>query len=258
MATQYKFTGKEQDSETGLYYYGARYYDPVLSRWISADPPLATGEYLPNGNEKHDSRLPGMGGVFNTINLNAYQYAGMNPIRFIDLDGRLIKATFNMKKGIVTVTDLDTGVTATAFAFSGNGKYWNNPNATHLKNKGPLPLGQYEVLNHPTGKQKGKTWFALDKKDGYRDDHDPRTKRGQFKLHLGTASDGCITVIDDKSDKDYHGNKNRFKGIFKKYNYSNYKKWKKIESIILKTRTKKVKDTSGRYRVFYGNLKVEK
>jgi|GEM_PF-4255439 len=34
----YKFTGKELDTETGLYYFGARYYDPKTSRWISADP----------------------------------------------------------------------------------------------------------------------------------------------------------------------------------------------------------------------------
>lgn len=41
----YKFTGKELVPETGLYYYDARYYDPVLSKWISADPTL--GRFLP-------------------------------------------------------------------------------------------------------------------------------------------------------------------------------------------------------------------
>jgi RHS repeat-associated protein len=34
----YKFNAKELDSETGLYYYGARYYDPKTSVWISVDP----------------------------------------------------------------------------------------------------------------------------------------------------------------------------------------------------------------------------
>ena len=41
----YKFTAKELDEETGLYYYGARYLDPKYSRWISTDPALE--EYIP-------------------------------------------------------------------------------------------------------------------------------------------------------------------------------------------------------------------
>ena len=36
--TPYKFNGKEYDEETGLYYYGARYYDPRLSMWYGTDP----------------------------------------------------------------------------------------------------------------------------------------------------------------------------------------------------------------------------
>jgi RHS repeat-associated protein len=46
---QYKFNGKleqqgnpdysgELDQETGLYYYGARYYDPQISMWYGVDP----------------------------------------------------------------------------------------------------------------------------------------------------------------------------------------------------------------------------
>ena len=35
---RYRYTGKERDTETGLYYYGARYYAPWLARWISPDP----------------------------------------------------------------------------------------------------------------------------------------------------------------------------------------------------------------------------
>ena len=62
---QKKFTVKELDSETGLYYYGARYLDPKTSRWLSGDPAL--GEYLPSApvNEeakKRNGSLPGQGG----------------------------------------------------------------------------------------------------------------------------------------------------------------------------------------------------
>ena len=35
---RFKYTGREHDSETGLYYYRARYYDPEIGRFISEDP----------------------------------------------------------------------------------------------------------------------------------------------------------------------------------------------------------------------------
>jgi RHS repeat-associated protein len=62
--TPFKFNGKELDEETGLYYYGARYYDPKISIWLSVDP-LA---------EKYPDESP-------------YIYCGNNPIVFIDPDG---------------------------------------------------------------------------------------------------------------------------------------------------------------------------
>jgi RHS repeat-associated protein len=37
-AFTYRFSTKPQDFETGLYYYGYRYYDPVTGRWPSRDP----------------------------------------------------------------------------------------------------------------------------------------------------------------------------------------------------------------------------
>ena len=74
----YRFTGKEIDEETGLYYYGARYLDPRYSRWISTDPALS--EYM-SGSKT------GMGGAYNSVNLNLYHYAGNNPLKYTDPTG---------------------------------------------------------------------------------------------------------------------------------------------------------------------------
>ena len=38
MPKRYRYTGKERDEESGLYYHGARYYAPWLGRWTSCDP----------------------------------------------------------------------------------------------------------------------------------------------------------------------------------------------------------------------------
>ena len=80
------FVNVELDEETGLYYYGARYLDPKYSRWLSTDPAL--GEYMAGTSA-------GEGGVYNTVNLNVYHYAGYsqrsfelyNPVKYVDPTG---------------------------------------------------------------------------------------------------------------------------------------------------------------------------
>jgi len=42
-ANDHRFTGKTRDSETGLHYFGARYYDASLGRFLSIDPALISG-----------------------------------------------------------------------------------------------------------------------------------------------------------------------------------------------------------------------
>ena len=68
----YKYTGKELDEESGLMYYEARYYDPVVGRFVSVDP-----LYL-NDPEK-DLSFP--------EKLNLYYYVSNNPINGIDPSG---------------------------------------------------------------------------------------------------------------------------------------------------------------------------
>ncbi len=61
---RYKYVGKERDEETGMYYYGARYYAAWLCRFVSVDPL----------QHKYPHYTP-------------YQYAGNKPVSYIDLDG---------------------------------------------------------------------------------------------------------------------------------------------------------------------------
>jgi len=62
----YKFNAKERDEETGLYHYGARFYDPGTSTWLSVDP-LS----------------------INTPAWSPYTYTFDNPVMYVDPDGRL-------------------------------------------------------------------------------------------------------------------------------------------------------------------------
>jgi RHS repeat-associated protein len=64
-----KFTGKERDAETGLDYFGARYFSGAQGRFTSADP------YMPSADVKDPQSW------------NRYAYARNNPLRYIDPNG---------------------------------------------------------------------------------------------------------------------------------------------------------------------------
>ncbi len=63
LSQPYGYTGRELDTETGLYYYRARYYDPGVGRFIQKDP------------------IGFRGGI------NVYNYVGANPLNWVDPRG---------------------------------------------------------------------------------------------------------------------------------------------------------------------------
>ena len=88
--TPYLFNAKEFDEETGMYYYGARYYEPRLSLWMSCDPMQEKYAYI-----------------------TSYCYTFDNPVKYIDPTGEdgeitgigtekdpfVIKANYYYEKG---------------------------------------------------------------------------------------------------------------------------------------------------------------
>jgi RHS repeat-associated protein len=68
VATSPRFTGKRQSAESGLYDFGARWYDPELGRFAQIDPIVQS--------------------PFEPVTLNAYAYAGNDPVNNVDPDGR--------------------------------------------------------------------------------------------------------------------------------------------------------------------------
>jgi RHS repeat-associated protein len=73
--TTYRFTGQREQAEIGLYYYGARWYDPSLGRWAQPDTVLA--------------------GALNVQAWDRYMYSNNNPAVYIDPSGHFSVNIFN-------------------------------------------------------------------------------------------------------------------------------------------------------------------
>lgn len=86
---RYKYTGQEEDRETGLYYYNARYYDPVIGRFTQADSIFDTSRPMA---------------------MDLYMYTEGNPIRFRDPSGHSLDFP-----GVVHMFNQITGGIAQSF-----------------------------------------------------------------------------------------------------------------------------------------------
>ncbi len=89
----YKFTGKERDNESGLDYFGARYYSNGLGRFISTDPIHFQASMLRDPQR-----------------FNLYAYVRNNPLRFVDPKGEAIELTGDEEKRKKTLAAAQSAV----------------------------------------------------------------------------------------------------------------------------------------------------
>ncbi|HZH88778.1 MAG TPA: RHS repeat-associated core domain-containing protein [Chitinophagaceae bacterium] len=212
---KFKFNGKELDDATQMYYYGARYYDPRISIFVSVDQMVES-------------------------TMTPYQYVNNNPIMFTDPDGRApehVFIIFNKSTGRLIVTDLDhfkkglpaKVVSAKDYVYGGirdaNGKLTHNQMLVieNVFSGGsstdgiitrdlesdpkqlPIPNGRYDLLEY----EGRDNWYKVDPIDSSRyDDHHQgelnsggETRSG-YRLHIGGLSHGCITCDNSQGSRD--------------------------------------------------------
>ena len=137
LTNPFQYTARESDSETGLYYYRARYYDPGTGRFLSEDPTM-----------------------FDSGQNNFYEYVGNSPVINFDPTG-LAYCIFLMdgktQTGYMLCFPNDPRKPTLGFpAASGNNangsRCKNNPDCAAKQFQGPIPLGTWQWTNRPNSK----------------------------------------------------------------------------------------------------------
>jgi RHS repeat-associated protein len=208
-ANDSQYTARENDG-TGLYFYRARYYDAQLKRFVSQDPIGLSG------------------------GINTYSYVSGNPVSKIDPLRLLENFTFDRRSGTLTHECGCPGDVSNP-AFSGNRQFTNRPEFESIENHGPIPAGTYYIVEpYHYSRVNGSVFFRLYRDDGVIDDQTilPNgQRRGQFRFHPGTASNGCVTVSSRTNARD----------------------WYRIQDRLLRTQTSTIPGTD---IIYYGTVRV--
>ncbi|HTV60310.1 MAG TPA: RHS repeat-associated core domain-containing protein [Verrucomicrobiae bacterium] len=176
----FQYTGREFDTETGLYYYRARYYDPFSGRFTSED------------------QIGFAGGGF-----NVYRYSLDNPVNLEDPSGLTVSCTYNQSSRQLSCTDDSTGnVILNTFGYSGGNEgkcSWcvNNPATQGMPFSGPIPTGYWNISTC-------FTWHKMPDVSRLTpllgSSFDAFVRSPGFLIHGGrqngarTASEGCIII----------------------------------------------------------------
>ena len=200
--TPYLFNAKELDEETGMYYYGVRYYEPRLSLWMSTD----------RYTEKYPFVSP----------YNAFLN---NPLKIIDLggdstvvvvSGKGIKRNGHIQYGVSVYRNMSIDqyneaaendnlpkadfvmyLARDAHDIKARGKIVKHSSKRYGKNN-ETPPGTYYLFTQ--GKEGGNYLLYLGDKDGVRSINGPDGIRGGIAIHQYSPNDsqGCLTTCSGK------------------------------------------------------------
>lgn len=134
LVNPFQFTGREFDSETGLYFLRARYFDSQAGRFLSEDPIGFSGG-----------------------DINVYRYSFNDPVNLEDPSGLTVTCTYNQSLGTLRCTDDSTGaVVVNTRGYSGGNEgacpaCVNNPFTQSKPFAGPIPTGYWTMSKCFTG-----------------------------------------------------------------------------------------------------------
>lgn len=151
-----KFSGKERDAESGLDYFGARYYDHSLYRFLSVDPVI-----------------PRQYALSNLQRWNLYAYCGNNPINYADPDGNTY-IIFSKATQLLYIYTSDNRLYGVYSASC-------NPSG-HL----PFPNGTWSFTSwNLEGHVNDDSWDQIDSLGAIHFDFGDRTEYDNYTLHSG-------------------------------------------------------------------------
>lgn len=172
----YMFAGREWDWQARLYFNRARYYDPVVGRFVSKDPISFSGK-----------------------DVNLYSYTFQNPVNYIDPTG--LKWIYQQSTGeMYYQPEVGGPPILVGKGYAGRNAGLNNPDYQDTKNIGPVPQGIYKI-----GTQRdnitGTGHVLKSSMRIYPDKDNEMFGRAGFLIHRGNmetmkSSKGCIIMTD--------------------------------------------------------------
>ncbi|XMO24070.1 RHS repeat-associated core domain-containing protein [Leptospira sp. 'Mane'] len=191
--TKFKYTGQEEDKETGLYYYKARYYDASLGRFLTNDNMIFPGQ---------------------TQGMNRSMYVEGNPVKYKDPSGNRISnswmmaaVAYAMVKDDNSMGSLQKGAWIVSAYNAGRAKdinrrqgYQNWEISRGLDWYVDKTMGAVDKFTDFFKKYDPATWMYRSLRDGRFDGHknDKRNKRRDYYLH-SLAAILCPTATGSKN-----------------------------------------------------------